>query len=84
MPSDVKLQHLPEDGERAMAVVAYPDGLEFGAASAVARWTSQEKKVVDQIVTKGEAGINRFEPAKAGPLRVQEEKNSADGGRGNG
>ena len=77
MPSDVKLQHLPEDWERAMAVVAYPDGLEFGAASAVARWTSQEKKVVDQIVTKGEAGINRFEPAKAGPLRVQEEKNSA-------
>ena len=59
-----------------MAVAAYPDDLEFGAASAVARWTSQEKKVVDQIVTKGEAGINRFEPAKAGPLRVQEEKNS--------
>jgi LmbE family N-acetylglucosaminyl deacetylase len=30
-----------EDWERAVAIVAHPDDLEYGAASAVARWTSQ-------------------------------------------
>ena len=77
MPSNAKLQHLPEDWDRALAVVAHPDDLEFGTASAVARWTSQGKQVVYLIATKGEAGIDSIEPAKVGPLRVQEEINSA-------
>ena len=72
-----KLQHLPEDWERALAVVAHPDDLEFGTASAVARWTSQGKQVTYLIATKGEAGIDSIEPSKAGPLRVEEENNSA-------
>ena len=73
MPVNEKLQHLPEDWERALAVVAHPDDLEFGTASAVARWTSQGKQVAYLIATKGEAGIDSIEPAKAGPLRVREE-----------
>lgn len=77
MPGNEKLQHLPEDWERALAVVAHPDDLEFGTASAVARWTSQGKQVAYLIATKGEAGIDSIEPAKAGPLRVQEEIKSA-------
>ena len=60
-----------------MAVVAHPDDLEFGTASAVARWTSQGKQVAYLIATKGEAGIDSIEPAKVGPLRAQEQINSA-------
>ena len=77
MPGNKKLRHLPEDWERALAVVAHPDDVEFGTASAVARWTSQGKQVAYLIATKGEAGIDSIEPAKVGPLRVQEEINSA-------
>ncbi len=53
MPGNEKLQHLPEDWERALAVVAHPDDLEFWTASAVARWTSQGKQVTYLISTKG-------------------------------
>ena len=77
MPGNQKLQHLPEDWERALAVVAHPDDLEFGTASAVARWNSQGKQVAYLIATKGEAGIDSIEPAKVGPWRVIEETNSA-------
>ena len=77
MPGKEKLQHLPEDWERALAVVAHPDDLEYGASSAVARWTAQGKEVVYVIVTKGEAGIDSLPPEETGPLRVQEETNSA-------
>ena len=40
------LTPLDESWERALCVVAHPDDLEFGAASAVARWTGQGKRVV--------------------------------------
>jgi LmbE family N-acetylglucosaminyl deacetylase len=30
---------MPEDCESAVAVAPYPDDLEYGAASAIARWT---------------------------------------------
>ena len=33
------MQPMPEDWERAVAVVAHPGDLEYGVASAVARWT---------------------------------------------
>jgi len=39
------LEVLPEDWQRALAIVAHPDDLEYGAASAVARWTDQGKWV---------------------------------------
>jgi LmbE family N-acetylglucosaminyl deacetylase len=71
------LAPLPEDWERALAVVAHPDDLEYGAASAVARWTSQGKQVSYLLVTRGEAGIDAMSPAQVGPLREAEERRSA-------
>lgn len=71
------LRPLPEDWQRALAVVAHPDDLEYGAASAVARWTSQGKQVSYLLVTRGEAGIDGIPPEEAGLLREAEEHASA-------
>ena len=68
---------VPEDWQRAVAVVAHPDDLEYGAASAVARWTGQGKEITYVLVTDGEAGIDGMAPAQAGPLRQEEERRSA-------
>ena len=64
------MQPMPEDWNRAVAVVAHPDDLEYGAASAVARWTGQGKEVAYLLATRGEAGIAGLPPDKTGPLRV--------------
>jgi LmbE family N-acetylglucosaminyl deacetylase len=58
-------------------VVAHPDDLEYGAAAAVARWTSQGKHVGYVLATRGEAGIAGLAPDVVGPLRVDEERRSA-------
>jgi LmbE family N-acetylglucosaminyl deacetylase len=71
------MQPMPEDWDRAVAVVAHPDDLEYGVASAVARWTSQGKQVSYLLATRGEAGIDGMDPAEVGPLRVDEEQRSA-------
>lgn len=68
---------LPEDWGRALAVVAHPDDLEFGASSALARWTAQGKDVVELLVTKGEAGIDSIPPKDCAPLRMAEQHASA-------
>jgi LmbE family N-acetylglucosaminyl deacetylase len=57
--------------------VAHPDDLEYGAASAIARWTADGKHVSYLLVTRGEAGIDGMAPAEAGPLREAEERASA-------
>ena len=77
MTEQKKLTPLDENWERALAVVAHPDDLEYGAASAVARWTSQGKDIGYLLATRGEAGIDSMPPAEVGPLREQEERNSA-------
>ena len=71
------MEPVPEDWERAVAVVAHPDDLEYGAASAVARWTGQGRAVSYLIVTRGEAGIAGMSPQQVGPLREEEERRSA-------
>ncbi len=71
-------QVLPEDWNRALAVVAHPDDLEFGASSAIARWTGQGKDVVELLVTKGEAGIESMAPEECAPLRMAEQRASAE------
>src|SRR5687768_15432100 len=68
---------LPEDWHTALAVVAHPDDLEYGAASAVARWTSQGKQISYLLVTRGEAGIDAMPPDEVGPLREEEERQGA-------
>lgn len=67
------LQPFPEDWDRALAVVAHPDDMEYGAASAVARWTAQGKRVAYVLVTDGEAGISTMPPDEVGPLRRTEQ-----------
>jgi hypothetical protein len=37
------LQNIDENWEKALAVVAHPDDLEYSAAAAIVRWTSQGK-----------------------------------------
>ena len=75
--TDAALEPLPEDWDRALAIVAHPDDLEYGAASAVARWTDQGKWVGYVLATSGEAGIDGMDPAEAGPLRRDEERAGA-------
>jgi LmbE family N-acetylglucosaminyl deacetylase len=72
------MEPMPEDWDRAVAVVAHPDDLEYGVASAVARWTGQGKKVSYLLATKGEAGIAGLPPAETAPLRMAEERRSAE------
>ncbi len=55
----MSLEPVPEDWSRALAVVAHPDDLEYGAASAIARWTDQGKWVGYVLATSGEAGHRR-------------------------
>lgn len=65
---------MPEDWTTALAVVAHPDDMEYGAAAAVARWTAQGKTVGYVLVTDGEAGITSMDPAEVGPLRQAEQR----------
>ena len=67
------LELFPEDWSSALAVVAHPDDMEYGAAAAVARWTAQGKHVAYVLVTDGEAGISTMDPAEVGPLRRAEQ-----------
>lgn len=71
------LEPVDESWSTALAVVAHPDDLEYGAAAAIARWTSQGKRVVYCLATSGEAGIDGIDPEQCGPLREEEERASA-------
>ncbi|MEV6487543.1 PIG-L deacetylase family protein [Actinoplanes sp. NPDC051633] len=71
------LPPLPEDWDRCLCVAAHPDDIEYGAASAVARWTAQGKTVTYLLATSGEAGIDSMHPDKARPLRQEEERAGA-------
>jgi LmbE family N-acetylglucosaminyl deacetylase len=67
------LPDFPEDWSRALAVVAHPDDMEYGAAAAVARWVGQGKSIAYVLVTDGEAGIASMPPDEVGPLRRAEQ-----------
>ena len=74
---DSTLEVMPDDWQRMLAIVAHPDDLEYGAASAIAAWTAAGKWVGYVIVTDGEAGIDAMPPSEAGPIRVVEQQHSA-------
>jgi LmbE family N-acetylglucosaminyl deacetylase len=76
MPDTLALEPVPEDWDRCLAVVAHPDDLEYGAASALARWSAQGKTVVQVLATRGEAGIATMEPEQARRLRTAEQEAS--------
>jgi LmbE family N-acetylglucosaminyl deacetylase len=74
---ETTLEPMTDGWQRMLAIVAHPDDLEYGAASAVARWTTEGKQVGYVMVTDGEAGIDGMAPAKAGPVRRSEQVASA-------
>jgi LmbE family N-acetylglucosaminyl deacetylase len=71
------LEPVDETWSSALAIVAHPDDLEYGTAAAIARWTSQGKRIAYCLATSGEAGIDAIEPERCGPLREAEERASA-------
>jgi LmbE family N-acetylglucosaminyl deacetylase len=71
------LEPLDEEWERALAVVAHPDDLEFGSAGAIARWTGQGKTIVYCLLTSGEAGIDGMHPDETRVVREAEQRESA-------
>jgi LmbE family N-acetylglucosaminyl deacetylase len=71
------MEPVPEGWQRGVAIVAHPDDLEYGVASAIARWTAQGKHVTYVMVTSGEAGIQGMPPDRCGPAREAEERRSA-------
>lgn len=71
------MEAMPADWGRALAIVAHPDDLEYGCAAAIAGWTAEGREIAYLLATRGEAGIDGLEPAKAGPLREREQRASA-------
>lgn len=68
---------LPENWQTALAITAHPDDLEYGAASAIARWTAQGKQITYCLVTSGEAGIDGIAPVDARAVRQEEQRVAA-------
>jgi LmbE family N-acetylglucosaminyl deacetylase len=72
-----RLQPVPEDWTRGLAIVAHPDDLEYGASSAIAKWTAAGKQFAYVLATRGEAGIDAWPPERTRPIREAEERESA-------
>nr|BFE79014.1 hypothetical protein GCM10020093_016150 [Planobispora longispora] len=53
-----QLEAMPTDWQRALAIVAHPDDLEYGTAAAIASWTDERREVSYLLATRGEAGID--------------------------
>lgn len=68
-----ELEVMPGDWNRALAVVAHPDDLEYGGAAAIARWRREGKTVVYTLATRGEAGIDGMSPEEAAVVREREQ-----------
>ena len=57
------LGDFPDDWERALAVMAHPDDMEYGGAAAVAAWTRAGKQVVVPAADQGR-GRHRLHAAR--------------------
>jgi LmbE family N-acetylglucosaminyl deacetylase len=71
------MEPVPEDWDRALALVAHPDDLEYGGSTAVAKWTSQGKTVAEVLATRGEAGIDGMDPDEVRRVRTREQIEAA-------
>lgn len=74
---EIQLEPMVTDWDTALAVVAHPDDVEFGAGGAVAAWTAAGKKISYLMLSRGEAGIAGLPPEKAAPVREAEQRESA-------
>ena len=75
--TELRYEQLDEDWQRGLAVVAHPDDLEYGVASAISKWTSEGKEFTYLLATRGEAGIDAMHPGETRRVRTQEEIDSA-------
>lgn len=73
-----QLQPMPDDWQRALAIVAHPDDLEFGISGAIAAWTDAGREIAYVIVSSGEAGIAGMPPHEAEEIRRHEQRRSAE------
>jgi LmbE family N-acetylglucosaminyl deacetylase len=69
------LEHTPR---RALAIVAHPDDIEYGAAAAVAMWTEAGADCRYLLASRGEAGIDGLDPQSAAQVREAEQIRSAE------
>jgi LmbE family N-acetylglucosaminyl deacetylase len=74
---DGEMDVVPEDWERALAIVAHPDDLEYGCSTAIAKWTAQGKTVTEVLATRGEAGIDAMDPEEVRRVRTAEQIEAA-------
>lgn len=72
-----ELEPMPEEWARVLAVAAHPDDLEYGASSAIARWTGEGRQAGYLLVSHGEAGITGLPPEACGPVRAREQRAAA-------
>ena len=70
------LEPFPTGWDKATVIVAHPDDIEWGVASAVAAWTAAGHEVSYVLVTAGEAGIDTMDPETAARARQEEERAS--------
>ncbi|WP_433462880.1 PIG-L deacetylase family protein [Spirillospora sp. CA-128828] len=77
MDANPNMPAVPEDWDRALAIVAHPDDLEYGTSTAVAKWTSQGKTVTEVLATRGEAGIDSMDPDEVRRIRSAEQIEAA-------
>ncbi|MGV0800861.1 PIG-L family deacetylase, partial [Mycolicibacterium elephantis] len=71
------VEPFPSDWRTCLVPVPHPDDPEYGIGAAVAKWTSQGKKVYYALASRGERGIAGMAPEQAGPLREDEQRRSA-------
>lgn len=77
MTDSPEIAEFDESFTSVLCVAAHPDDIEYGTAAAVDRWVKAGKTVTYYLLTRGEAGIDTMDPAKAGPMREQEERDGA-------
>jgi LmbE family N-acetylglucosaminyl deacetylase len=70
-------QPFPTDWRTAVLLVPHPDDPEYGAAAAVAKWTSASKTVRYVFACRGEAGIAGMPPDETGRIRETEQRRAA-------
>jgi len=57
MTTPPPLEPIDENWTTALAVVAHPDDLEYGAAAAIARWTEQGKRISYCLATSAKPAL---------------------------
>lgn len=72
------VEPFPSDWQLAVCLVPHPDDPEYGAAAAVAKWTSAGKEVRYVFACRGEAGICGMSYDETGRVREAEQRRAAE------